>query len=64
MDITIKLKETLDTTEKMLESDSQVKSFEQTLQEFKKMVESGIVKPRGYNIRTIDHEITSFQFNK
>lgn len=64
MDITIKLKETLDKTEKMFESDPQVKSFEQTLQEFRKMVKSGIVKPRGYNIQTIDHKITAFQFNK
>ena len=46
------------------ESDSNENLFEQSLQEFKKMVESGIVKHRGYNIRTIDHEVTSFQFNK
>lgn len=64
MDITIQLKDILDRAKERFESDSNENLFEQSLQEFKKMVESGIVKHRGYNIRTIDHEVTSFQFNK
>ena len=43
---------------------AQISSFEKSLQEFKKMVDSGVVKPRGYNIRTADHCIMSIQFNK
>ena len=64
MDITIQLKDILDRAKERFESDSNENLFEQSLQEFKQMVESGIVKHRGYNIRTIDNEVTSFQFNK
>ena len=64
MDITIQLEDILDRAKERFESDSNENLFEQSLQEFKQMVESVIVKHRGYNIRTIDHEVTSFQFNK
>ena len=48
----------------MFGTDPQISSYEQSLQEFKKMVASGITTPRGYNIRTVEHGMISVQFNK
>ena len=64
MDTAIQIKEVLMKSEEMFGADPQIYSFEKSLQEFKKMVDSGVVKPRGYNIRTADHSIMSIQFNK
>ena len=54
MDTAIQIKEVLMKSEEMFGADPQISSFEKSLQEFKKMVDSGVVKPRGYNIRTAD----------
>ena len=64
METTTKIKEVLLKSEEVFGTDSQISSFEQSLQEFNKMVASGFAKPRGYNIRTVDNGIISIQFNK
>lgn len=64
MGTTSQIKEVLSKSEEMFRTDSQVSSFEQSLKEFNKMIADGFAKPRGYNIRTVDGGIMTFQFNK
>ena len=64
MDTAVRLQEILTKSEKMFGTDPQISSYERSLQEFKKMVASGITTPRGYNIRTVEHGMISVQFNK
>jgi len=48
------LENALDKEGKRLQNDATLASFEQASIEFDKLVQSGIVKRRGYNLMTID----------
>lgn len=48
------LENTLEKEGKRLQNDATLASFEQASVEFEKLVQSGIVKRRGYNLMTID----------
>lgn len=54
LEIVKSLENTLEKEGKRLQNDATLASFEQASVEFEKLVQSGIVKRRGYNLMTID----------
>lgn len=62
--IEIKLKETLQTQEEKFHDDPQFKEFEKANEEFKNLIQKGIIKERGYNLLTIESaHLNDFHFN-
>lgn len=49
-----KLQETLDKNSNTLETSEKVKEYEEGLSMFNDLIEEGKLKPRGYNLLTVD----------
>ncbi len=54
LEIVKSFEETLENEKKRFQNDATLASFEQASVEFEKLVRSGIVKRRGYNLMTIE----------
>lgn len=60
------IQEVLKANELELKQNPSTSGFEESLKKFKKMVKDGIVKPRGYNLQSVEnmHQNTnSFNMN-
>lgn len=42
---------------------SSLEELEKTVKDYQTLVENGVAKPRGYNLLTIDGNVTFFEFN-
>ncbi|WP_308744719.1 hypothetical protein [uncultured Bacteroides sp.] len=59
-----KLSELIKQEKKKLSNDACLKELEKSTKEFQKLIDDGIVKPRGYNLQTIEDSYnSSIQFN-
>ncbi len=57
----LELKNAIKQAEKKFASDSVAQSFEQSAEEFKKMVSDGFAKSRGYNILSVENSFLTTQ---
>ncbi len=50
-------------SEKLFPDKRQLDSFEEALKTFNDLINQGLIKPRGYNLQTIEDSMSSIGFN-